>query len=460
MTEEGFRQSYKYRIYPTEEQVSWMLFNVGACRYVYNHYLSERKAAWERTQQTLKRPKIVPGTENDEKPVWVRDWDDKVVYEEYVNDDYDPTAKSMSMFDTSKALTSLKKEVKDEDGHAWLQDADAVSLIYALRNLDAAYQNFFRGLKKGEYIGYPRYKKKGDSHKSYKTGGARVELRDAEGNVIGYNLPKVGSVKIKIHRQPEGVFVAAAISVTPSGKWFLSANYKEITKEPIMANSSKEIGLTYGVSHWAVGSNGEVFDLPEKMAKLIKQKERLNRQLSRKKEGSKNREKVRLRLARKEEQIANLRANATHNLTRELVNDYGLIASRQMASQEMAKHEGKATKNLPRKVQKRLNREMTNNNWFEVNRQLEYKSVWAGRTYVKVESDAPTAQVCTNCGYKNEALAETLVQEWTCPECGAVHDRKYNGAINVLDRAHDILSEQEEAYVGKAKKKPKKKEAK
>lgn len=452
MAEDGFRQSYKFRIYPTEEQKAWMLFNIGVCRYVYNRFLTERKASWERTQETLRRPVCVPGTEGDERPEWVRGEDGKVVYEDRVNESYDPSAKVMTLFDTSKALTALKKELVDEDGHAWLKDADSVSLIYALRNLDAAYQNFFRGRKQGRDVGYPRYKGRGDSRKGYKTGGPRVEVRDADGNVVGYNLPKAGPVKTRVHRQPEGVFVSAAVSVTPSGKWYLAASYKEVPKERLEANGGQEIGLTYGVSHWAVGSNGEVFDLPERLARLQRQKRRLNRRLSRKQEGSKNREKARLRLARKEEQIADLRADATHKLTRSLVDGYGLIASRRMGSAEMARNEGEAVRDLPRKAKRALNRESANRNWFEVTRQLEYKSAWAGRTFVKVEADAPTAQVCSACGYRNEALAGNLDQEWECPQCGAVHDRKLNGARNVLDRAHDILAGQEASYVSRARK--------
>lgn len=452
--ESGYRQSYKYRIYPTAEQQEIMNQNFGCCRFVYNYYLRQRINAYERTQETLRRPKIVPGTEDDEKPEYVRDQNNHVVYEDVANKNYDPAAKPMSMFDTSKDLTKLKKELVDEDGHAWLKDADAVALIYSLRNLDAAYQNFFRGIKRGQNIGFPRFKSKNDSHQAYKTKPkAVIELNKETGELVvaAFSLPKIGVVKTKVHRQPEGDIVAASVSRTPSGKWYLSVNVKGVEKSSL-PSSFKEVGLTYGISTWVSGSDGSKFDLPEQLKRLEKRLAREQKKLSRMEVGSNNFRKQKLRVARANERLANVRADATHKLTKGLVDEYGMIASREMSTQDMMQHQGAATKDLPRKVQEYMNRQFANGNFFEINRQLAYKSEWAGRAFALVDGKTPTAQVCKDCGYVAEELIADLKPEWVCPECGAVHSRKYNGAVNVLEAGKDQLRKTEDSYVSKAKK--------
>lgn len=461
--ESGFRQSYRYRMYPTDEQKAAMEVTFGCCRYVYNHYLRARIDAYERTREALRRPKAVPGTEDDERPEWVRGEDGKVVFEEVVNENYDPTAKPMSFFDTSKDLTRLKRELVDEDGHAWLKDADSVALVYALRNLDAAYQNFFRDVKKGNHDqSFPKFKKKDGSRRRYKTTVKAVEEVDeltGEVKVTGFALPKVGPVKVKVHRQPEGELVAASVSREPSGRYYLVVNVKGVEKEPLPP-SGKEVGLTYGISRWVSGSDGLAADLPDNLERLEKRKVKAQRKLSRKQKGSKNYRKQQARLARAEERIADARAAATNELTRRIVDKYGTIAAREMGSKEMQQHQGRTTRDLPKKVQRRMNKESLSGNWFEVNRQLAYKAEWAGRTFVAVPMDTPTAQVCKDCGHIEEELLSDLRQEWTCTECGAVHSRKHNGAVNVLEAGKDILTEQEKSFVSKARKAKKDKKAK
>lgn len=153
--EHGVRLSYKFRIYPTPSQCEAIKANIDASRFVYNHYLRARMDAYERTQQEVRRPKPACDEQGnvqcdqDGKEIWERTEGGKVVFHTIPNPTYDPAAKVMSMFDTSKDLTRLKKELVDEDGKPWLKEADATALIYALRNLDTAYQNFFRGIKKG-----------------------------------------------------------------------------------------------------------------------------------------------------------------------------------------------------------------------------------------------------------------------------------------------------------------------
>ena len=116
-----------------------------------NEHNAKLKAELEEERKAEGRPKNMDAQADKQhgKEIWERTEGGKVVFHTIPNPTYDPAAKVMSMFDTSKDLTRLKKELVDEDGKPWLKEADATALIYALRNLDTAYQNFFRGIKKG-----------------------------------------------------------------------------------------------------------------------------------------------------------------------------------------------------------------------------------------------------------------------------------------------------------------------
>lgn len=239
---QGIQLSYRYRIYPTPEQEKALAFEFDACRYVYNHFLRARTESWERTQKTLRRPKLAPGADpNAKHPEYVKDSNGKTVWEECVNESYDPKAKAMGNI-PSKELTALKNSCLDEDGNLWLKQADSTALGYSTKNLDAAFDNFFRGIKQGQKIGHPRFKRRFDSAQSYKTQGGQLlgtypdgspaklilkgmgktpvpsplpeehPLRTVRWQYV--YLPKVGKVRVKVHRIPEGTFVATAVART------------------------------------------------------------------------------------------------------------------------------------------------------------------------------------------------------------------------------------------------------
>lgn len=275
----------------------------------------------------------------------------------------------------------------------------------------------------------------------------------------GIVLPKIGKVRARIHRIPEGKFVSCTVERKASGAYYASINVKE-RELPAYPAATGEVGITFGASHWAVTSDGQVMDLPEKIKWLQRRLAIAQRDLARKEPGSQNYLKQKRKVARVNERIADVRKAATHNATREIVNGYGTIAARQMGSKEMQQHGSAATKDLPRKVKKMLNRKMIDGNFAEFNRQLAYKSAWANRSFVEVPGDTPTAQVCSRCGHEELVLARDLRPAWTCPECGAKHDRKANGAQNVLEAGKDILAKQERSFVTKAKRSREKKRAK
>lgn len=478
--ETGRRLSYKFRIYPTPEQERAMRSTIGACRFVYNHYLRARIDAYERTQEKVWRP--VPALSDDGSPllnaegreVFEKDPETgKTVYALVDNDGYDPKAKPMGLFDTTKDLTRLKNSLVDEGGRKWLYDHDATALNYSLRHLDRAYQNFFAACKKGhagERVGFPRFKKRaylgsyttaytalvGTDESTGKTVKARAGIPSPLPEEHPYAhvkwthvvIPKVGQVRVKAHRVPEGAFVSATVSVDASGRWFYSLNVKECADLP-RTRAEGEVGITFGCAAWVTDTDGQVLELPAEIDRLRRRQARLQRDLDRKKKGSANYEKARRRLAKVEARIADVRADATHNATRDYVDSHEVICTRQMRSKQMQKHEDGPTAALPRRVKRDLNRMMADGNFFEFNRQLEYKSAWAGRAFALVPNDVATAQVCSECGHKETSLAADLVPSWVCPECGAVHSRKANGAANVLAAGRDILAGEAASYVSR-----------
>lgn len=173
---------------------------------------------------------------------------------------------------------------------------------------------------------------------------------------------------------------------------------------------------------------------------------REQRRLSRKQIGSANYQKQKIKVARIHNRIANARSYSMHNLTRQLVDGNGIIVSRDMSVSRMLQNRD-SKKKLPKGVKRRINRALLDAGFSEINRQLAYKAEWGGRTFVLVDGDYPTTQVCSTCGYKHKVLIKDFQSTWTCPECHAVHDRKYNAAENVLQAGVDILNERESSYV-------------
>lgn len=444
--EKGCRLSYKYRIYPTEEQIEYFEKNFETMRYVYNHYLRRRIDAYEKTRTELRRPKIVPGTENDERPEWERDKDGKVIYEMVPNPNYDENAKAMTYFDTSKDVTQFKKVCTNEAGEYFLKEADAVAVLYALRNLESAYQNFFREVKRDpKNAGFPVFKKPG-SVKKFKVAFKNLDhiTLPREGSHWGYiKVPKCGDVKAVIHRIPEGTPVTLSISHDTGDRWYAVLNVKEVEIKPDSKPPKTEVAIAAGVTELAVLTDGTHYENPRRMRKMQKHIQHQERMLAKKvgaKKGekpSKNYLKQKAKVGKLKAKLTEQRAYYTHCMTKDIVNNNGKIYTRSYGVQKLMK-ETKERKDIPNKVKRLWNRELADANLFEINRQLEYKSKWNGREFMCLPDNLPTSQVCSACGHKNTWNVNKLMQTWVCEECGCVHSRKDNGASNILDAAHGI----------------------
>ena len=364
-------KGYKYRIYPTEEQKELINKTFGCSRFVYNHFLA-MKIGLYKTEQ-----------------------------------------KSLSYSKCSSLLTELKKE------REWLKEVDKFALQNSLKDLDTAYQNFFREIQKNNTKqGFPKFKSKKNNYKSYRTNftNNNIEL-DFDNNKI--KLPKLKWIKCKMHREFTGKILSATISQVPSGKYFVSLNV-ECEHEELL-ETKNAIGLDLGISDLLITSNGKTFENNKLIYKYEKKLAKLQRQLAKKQKGSKNFYKQRIKIAKLHEKITNIRIDNLHKISSQIVKENQFIFSEDLNIKGMVKNP-----NLAKSIH--------DVSWSELIRQLQYKSEWNNRIYHKVDRFYASSQICNNCNYKNEKTKNLSIREWTCPKCGTYHNRDINASINILNQ--------------------------
>ncbi len=361
------QKAFRFRIYPSKSQKDFLSKQFGSSRFVYNYFLNNRKT-------------------------------------EYLNN-----KKSLNYYDDSKTLTSLKKEEK----YDWLNGINAQTLQASLKNLETAYQRFFK--KKS---GFPRF------HSKKNRQSIKISQRFYIENDLLY-IPKLKTgLKINLHRPIYGKQISCFVSKTSTDKYYISICC-EVKKEKT-TKLSKSIGIDLGIKDLAVFSDGQKIKNPKFLKQLEKVLKYEQRKLSNKKRGSNKKDKQRKILAHVYENISNRRNDFLHKLSSQITNENQIIIMESLKIKNMMRNHN-------------LAKAISDCSWGELIRQIEYKSKWKGRIFHQINTFFPSSKTCNHCKFIVDDLPLNI-REWKCPNCNKVNDRDINAAKNILEKGlKDLL---------------------
>ena len=357
----------KFRAYPDKKQQNLINQTLGCCRLIYNIGLDIRNKAFE----------------NDEK---------------------------INYSKTCATLTELKRT----DEFSFLRDVDSVALQQSLRDLDQGFVNFFQKRAR-----HPRFKSKHNNRQSYRTINQNNNVR-----IVGKHirLPKLGYVKIKQSMEVEHIN-NVTIERTPTDKYFVVLN---VDFEPeVKQNNCSSIGIDVGIKEFYSDSNGNIVSNPKFLEKSLKKLRREQRRLSRKKKGSNNRNKQRIRVAKVHEKITNQRNDFLQKISTMLISENQVICIEDLKIKNMVRN-------------RKLAKCISSVSWGKFFNMLEYKANWYGNEIIKVPTMYPSSQTCSCCVYKNPSVKNLAVRKWECPNCHTKHDRDTNASINILNKGLSI----------------------
>lgn len=357
-------KAYKYRIYPDEQQKQYIHKHIGCSRYLYNNALEYKKMMYDRYKKNVR-----------------------------IN------------IDISRQLTIVKKT----EGLEFLSEVDSSSLIYALRNLETAYSNFFKGLSS-----FPKYRKK--THNKYQT--YRLKLDQEKQLVYFHKMNK--PVKIKLHRNiPENAKYNNQTIERKGNRYYISFSCEieisDIEIKPVKENTT--IGIDAGIKDLLILSNGEKIENKKYLDKNLKKLKRENRRLSRKQKGGENWKKQSIKIAKLHDDIFNTRNDYQNKIADRLTKKYDTICVEDLNLKGLIKN-------------KKLSRQFSDVAIGNLFLKIQNKCLERGKNIIKIDKFEPTSKTCNICGHKLKEL-KLSIRNWTCPDCDIKHDRDINAAINI-----------------------------
>ncbi|MGJ8455465.1 IS200/IS605 family element RNA-guided endonuclease TnpB [Pseudothermotoga sp. U03pept] len=372
--------TYRYRIYPNKKQRIQLAKTFGCTRFVWNYFLSWR-------EQRYKEQKL-----------------------------------STTESECRKHLNNILKQQ-----YPWLREVDKFALENALINLDNAYKRFFR-----HQGGKPHFKTKKAHRFSYTTyfTGNNIEIdfgilaaQSNKNRCWGkIKLPKLGWVKARIHRTFVGRIKTATVKMLPSGEYYvcLSVEHNEsVYQNTNTVPANFVVALDLGIKDFYVDSNGTCVKAPKVLFKYERRLKKLQRNLSRKVVGSKSFAKARVRLAKLYQRISNIRKDFIEKQSSKVINENQVIICEDLRIKNMVQNN-------------RLAKSILDVSWSQFISMLGYKAKRHNRVFVQLSPNFPSSQLCSKCGYKNEAVRDLSVRIWQCPNCGVLHNRDHNAAKNLL----------------------------
>ncbi|HAC62149.1 MAG TPA: transposase [Cyanothece sp. UBA12306] len=358
---------YRYRIYPSKQQKQQLAKLFGCCRLVFNEALAH-------CQQEYREGRKKPNNKQ-----------------------------------LSSRLTSLKKT----EEKIWLREVSAVPLQQSLRDLDVAFKNFFNSgtrKRKGKKVKPPKFKsRKSKQSAKFTDNGFKV-------NQHNVYLAKIGKLKINWSRELPSKPSSVTVIKDSADRYFLSF-VCDVNPIPLLPNNNS-IGVDLGIIDFATLSNGEKIKAPKPLKSNLKRLRKLQRNLSRKKKGSKRRGVARKKVAKLHAKITDIRTDFIQKLSTKLIRENQTIALEDLKVSGMVKN-------------RKLSRAISDLGWRSFRTMLEAKGEMYGREVRIIDRWEPTSQTCSDCGEKG-GKKELSVREWTCLFCGAIHDRDVNASTNIL----------------------------
>jgi len=373
-------KSFKIRVYPNKEQEQKLTQYMGCARFVYNSCLEANETDYG--------------------------------YKETHPDDDIGTIGNKTYFNNH--LNTLK-QVKP-----WLKSVESTCLQASYERLIDSLKRFFNGQSR-----YPKYKSKHNSVQSIKikankSSNDKLTIRFEDGRL---RLPRIGLVKYHDNREITGRILNATIS-SKAGRCYASINCKNVPVQP-MPKTNQVIGLDLGLTDFITLSNGE------KITKLNITKEetqyqRLQKALSRKKVGSANFDRNKLRLAHKHQQITDKRNDFLQKLSTKLAEEFGVICTESLKVVNMMKNH-------------HLSKSIGETSWSSFLDMLKYKAGWYEKELSQIDTFYPSSKTCNSCKYVHHDFG-LHIRKWTCPKCNTKHDRDINAAINILKEGLKLIS--------------------
>jgi len=361
-------QAFRYELAPTAAQRVALANHAGAARWAWNWGLSIRQKAWQRRGETL------------------------------------------GAIELHRLLNQLKRTTR----YGWLYEVSKCAPQEALRDLDRAYANFWRGRKQGRRVGRPRFKKRGRCPDRFRlTGSIRIEPR----TVV---LPRIGYVRTKEATDKFRGRILSATCRREADRWYVALMVKVVRPDPIGV-AGPVVGVDRGISTFAVCSDGTTINSPRALARNLRRLRRRSREVTRKQPGSANRRKAALALARRHHRIRNQRVDALHKATTSLAKAKSVIVVEDL-------HVAGLLRN------RHLARAITDQGWSEFQRQLSYKCHWYGSRLLVVPRFFPSSKTCSGCGLVKATMPLEL-RVFCCDSCGLVIDRDINAARNLAQLA-------------------------